>query len=165
MNCSNCGAPFHALSQRGVLRCDYCESRRVLTDEGIGLDGVIFLGAPTDVDCPACGDQLVTAIIDDHACQACPSCFGVALEQPTFGSLIGQKRGNYRHADRPAAPLNLEALNHQRECPHCREAMDVHPYYGPGNTVIDSCRDCRLVWLDAGEIAAIETAPGRRAIA
>jgi Zn-finger nucleic acid-binding protein len=40
--------------------------------------------------------------------------------------------------------------------------MDVHPYYGPGSQVIDSCPHCRLVWLDAGELAAIERAPGRR---
>jgi Zn-finger nucleic acid-binding protein len=40
--------------------------------------------------------------------------------------------------------------------------MEVHPYYGPGSQVIDSCHRCRLVWIDSGELAAIEKAPGRR---
>jgi Zn-finger nucleic acid-binding protein len=40
--------------------------------------------------------------------------------------------------------------------------MEVHPYYGPGNVVVDSCCHCGLVWLDAGEISMIETAPGAR---
>jgi Zn-finger nucleic acid-binding protein len=38
--------------------------------------------------------------------------------------------------------------------------MDVHPYYGPGNVVIDTCGKCGLVWLDHGEMAVIENAPG-----
>ena len=41
------------------------------------------------------------------------------------------------------------------ECPGCGEQMEVHPYYGPGNVLIDSCGECALVWLDRGEIATI----------
>ena len=63
-----------------------------------------------------------------------------------------------------AMPVPLEPLELQRrvDCPRCHAPMDVHPYYGPGNTVIDSCRSCGLVWLDQGEITRIERAPGRR---
>jgi Zn-finger nucleic acid-binding protein len=39
--------------------------------------------------------------------------------------------------------------------------MDVHPYYGPGNIVIDSCSACDLIWLDHGELQQITDAPGR----
>lgn len=161
MNCLNCGAPFAGLAAAGVLTCDYCDSQRVLPGQGGSLDGVILLGAPTDLDCPACGDQLVTALVDDHGCSACPSCFGVAIEQPVFGELVAQRRAAQRHAQRPARPLQRAALHHRRDCPQCRESMEVHPYYGPGNTVIDSCRGCRLVWLDPDELRAIETAAGR----
>jgi Zn-finger nucleic acid-binding protein len=38
--------------------------------------------------------------------------------------------------------------------------MDVHPYYGPGNVIIDSCTTCDLVWLDIGELKQIAEAPG-----
>jgi hypothetical protein len=38
--------------------------------------------------------------------------------------------------------------------------MDVHPYYGPGNVVVDTCRKCDLVWLDFGELQQIGDAPG-----
>jgi Zn-finger nucleic acid-binding protein len=133
-----------------------------LRADDAGLEGVIFLGSPTDVDCPACGDQLVTALIDDHGCRACPSCFGVAMEKPAFGQLIQARRANYRGADRPPVQWRTRAPQVERECPQCREPMEVHPYYGPGNTIIDSCRGCGLVWLDSGEITAIEQAPGLR---
>lgn len=39
--------------------------------------------------------------------------------------------------------------------------MDVHPYYGPGNVVIDSCTACSLIWLDYGELQQMTDAPGR----
>jgi Zn-finger nucleic acid-binding protein len=37
----------------------------------------------------------------------------------------------------------------------------VHPYYGPGNVVIDTCSRCDLIWLDFGELKQIADAPGR----
>ena len=165
MNCLNCGAPLAGVSRIGVGQCSYCDSRRVLSGGSDGIDGVILLGAPTDLDCPACGDQLVAAIVDSVPCRACPTCFGVSLPQASFGELVATRRADYRGADRPAAPLSPLDLQHQRECPICRETMEVHPYYGPGNTVIDSCSDCRVVWLDAGELSTIEQAPGHRAYA
>jgi Zn-finger nucleic acid-binding protein len=39
--------------------------------------------------------------------------------------------------------------------------MNVHPYYGPGNVVIDTCSRCDLVWLDFGELQQISDAPGQ----
>ena len=162
MNCRNCAAPLERLARTGVVRCTYCDSRQVLSGDGLGLDGVVFLGAPTDLDCPTCGDQLVSAVIDDHAVRACPGCYGVAIPQATLGLLVTARRAAYRGPDRPPVPLDRAELSRRRECPLCREPMEVHPYYGPGNSVIDSCANCRLVWLDVGELSAIEQAPGRR---
>ena len=38
--------------------------------------------------------------------------------------------------------------------------METHPYYGPGNVIIDSCARCEFVWLDFGELKQIADAPG-----
>jgi Zn-finger nucleic acid-binding protein len=38
--------------------------------------------------------------------------------------------------------------------------METHPYYGPGNVIIDSCSRCELIWLDFGELKQIADAPG-----
>ncbi|MFV0442297.1 MAG: zf-TFIIB domain-containing protein [Planctomycetaceae bacterium] len=161
MNCANCGAPLVDVARAGVTNCRYCHSQQVVTG-GEGLDGVILLGAPTDLDCPACGDQLVTAVVDDLPCRACPSCFGTTISHDDFGDLVARRRASYQGADQLASTMNLDALAHERECPICHDAMEVHPYYGPGNTIIDSCSVCHLVWLDAGELLAIERSPGRR---
>ena len=162
MNCSNCGAPFDRLDAGNVAWCAYCDSRRVLTEEGFGVDGVILFGSTTDLTCPGCGDQLETAAMGDHACCACPSCFGVAIEHEPFRSAVEERRAAYSGPDQPPMPLNPAELRHRRDCPICRDEMDVHPYFGPGTTIIDSCRRCGVVWLDTGEVTAIEQAPGRR---
>lgn len=162
MNCDNCGAPLEVSGRLGGLHCSYCDSRHALTGDGLGLDGVVILGSPCDLDCPTCGDPLVSALIDDSAVRACPGCYGVAISQPTFGQLVAARRAAYRGPDRRPVPIDPRDLRHDRECPVCREPMEVHPYYGPGNTVIDSCSSCRLVWLDVGELSAIEQAVGVR---
>lgn len=33
--------------------------------------------------------------------------------------------------------------------------MENYAYAGGGNAVVDACDRCRLIWLDAGELAAI----------
>ncbi len=39
--------------------------------------------------------------------------------------------------------------------------MQTHPYYGPGNIVIDTCGHCNAIWLDHGELGRAVNAPGR----
>ncbi|GEM_PF-2293393 len=38
----------------------------------------------------------------------------------------------------------------------------AHPYYGPGNVVIDSCAECGYIWLDHGELSSVERSAGVR---
>ena len=43
-------------------------------------------------------------------------------------------------------PWRLPAdLARRLPCPGCDDPMHVHPYYGPGDFVIDSCTACRYV--------------------
>lgn len=39
--------------------------------------------------------------------------------------------------------------------------MNTHPYYGPGNVVIDTCSHCEVIWLDRAELGTTTGAPGR----
>ncbi len=83
-------------------------------------------------------------------------------EQTQKPPLLLTGRSRFREADRVPIALNPEDLNRVIRCPPCDLPMDVHPYYGPGNIVIDSCHRCHVVWLDHGELALVESAPGRR---
>ncbi len=53
-------------------------------------------------------------------------------------------------------------LKRKLACPTCHESMEVHPYYGAGRAIIDSCATCQLVWIDRGELTGLERSPGRR---
>ena len=66
-------------------------------------------------------------------------------------------------AEAKPIPVDPNELEQQRRCPACHSAMHAHPYYGPGNSVIDSCSECKLTWMDNGELYRIVCAPGPRA--
>jgi Zn-finger nucleic acid-binding protein len=164
MNCTNCGAPVELVEGRGYFICEFCSTLRFPeADDSQGSeDGVTPLGQDTDWDCPVCHGMLEHATIEESRVHYCSECRGVLVDSDTFAAVIQMKRSRFSEADRAPTPLNPEDLQRKIRCSLCQLPMDVHPYYGPGNVVIDSCHRCHIVWLDHCEIAAIESAPGRR---
>lgn len=162
MNCRNCGAPLTLAAFSHVAQCLHCGSRNVLTQDERGTDRIVWSGDSANMDCPRCAEQLVHASLDSHPAKACPDCHGIMLTNAAFGSLVRKRRAEFRGADRTLRPMDLDQLSDPIYCPECRWTMEVHPYYGPGNQIIDSCVRCGLVWIDSGEMTAIEQAPGRR---
>jgi Zn-finger nucleic acid-binding protein len=57
-------------------------------------------------------------------------------------------------------PVDRRELHRHLTCPKCRGRFETYPHLGPGNVVIDNCVRCDLIWLDFGELRAIEQAPG-----
>ncbi len=126
------------------------------------LDRIGWTDEFSSVACPRCENALAKAALEDHPALACPECRGVILTNVAFGSIVRQRRAGYRGAEFIPRPVDLEQLSDPVYCPNCDRTMEVHPYYGPGNQIIDSCSRCGLVWIDAGALTAIEQATGRR---
>lgn len=162
MNCLNCGAPLTADDEPGRLSCSHCSSLRLLTDSDLTVDQVALLSQPADGECPACGIGLVVARLDDWSLKACPACRGLLFSSAAFGQLMLARRQAYAGPEGEPRPLPAHELERALNCPGCGQPMETHPYCGPGNTVVDSCYPCRLLWLDASELRRIETAPGKR---
>lgn len=162
MNCSNCAAPLTAISRGGSFICTYCGSQQVMHHLRIGADGVVNLQQFGDHDCPHCGQRLNKALMDESSVEHCSACHGVLLRGDLFAHIVENRRRDYQGAEERPAPLSQTQLEMQRDCPGCRSRMETHPYYGPGNTVIDSCYRCDLIWLDAGEPVTLVKAMGRR---
>jgi len=161
MNCTNCGAPVRLIDGRDYFCCDFCSTFHFPQPLEASADGVTSLGEQSDVECPICQGPLCAGTIDRNRVLFCETCRGVLVEGEIFTHIVRKRRAERSGpADKPK-PLNQEELERKVDCPVCHKSMDVHPYYGPGNVVIDSCIRCHLVWLDHGEIAAIERAPGR----
>jgi Zn-finger nucleic acid-binding protein len=125
-------------------------------------DGITVLGSQSDVSCPVCDAHLVDALMEQQRVLYCKRCHGVLVSHDDFLIIIRRRRARYHGPpDRPS-PVDPEQLKRKTSCPRCRKRMETHPYYGPGNAVIDTCGQCKLIWFDRGEIAVLERAPGSR---
>jgi len=132
--------------------CDHCTSFHFPERTA---DGVRSAGEPSELECPVCRAGLVVGYIRRHRVQACPKCQGVLVGPGSLSLLVDELRARHSGPRLPPAPLAPPEQERRLQCPRCRAAMDLHPYYGPGRVLIDTCGPCALVWLDRGEIATI----------
>lgn len=147
--------------ERGYFFCRYCGSFHF--PQATGDDGIRVLGDSNGaLECPACARTLATAILDEaYPVQYCRNCRGVLLPRTAFAEVVHARRAWATSPPAPPVPLKRDQLERKVACPNCRTLMMVHPYYGPGNVVMDSCTQCDAVWLDFGELKQIADAPGR----
>jgi Zn-finger nucleic acid-binding protein len=138
--------------------CEYCSTFHFPTES---RDGVRVLGESSDHNCPVCKVPLVLASVADAEVLHCRRCQGILMMQMLFSHVVKYLRA--RSPSPPIRPKPLSQSDRKRRlcCPHCEQLMDTHPYYGPGNVMIDRCTRCALIWLDRGELGTIINAPGR----
>lgn len=145
---------------RGYFFCRYCSSFHF--PETTTSDGVRVLAEAKELACPACRRTLSTALLDEaHPVHYCTNCRGVLLARRAFADVVRVRRA--WATGTPARPIPPEPAEFERRiaCPMCTRELETHPYYGPGNVVIDSCSECHVIWLDFGELKQIVDAPGR----
>jgi Zn-finger nucleic acid-binding protein len=126
------------------------------------FDRLTPLEEPTDWHCPKCESPLKAGTLDELCVVYCDQCQGILIGCHSFAQVIRSRRARFAGPESTPKPLDANELERQLHCPRCGQSMEVHPYYGPGNVVIDSCASCQVVWLDYGEVGAIERAPGLR---
>jgi Zn-finger nucleic acid-binding protein len=160
MNCRNCAAAMELFDRRRYYFCRYCGTFEFL--DAPGTDGIQVLERRADAQpCPLCQAPLAKSLLDgSHTIQYCEKCRGVLLQRADFAYAVSQRRAHARGPGLHAVEQDRRELQRRVACPSCRTPMDVHPYYGPGHVVIDTCRSCDLVWLDFGELQQITDAPG-----
>ena len=161
MDCENCGAPTTLMEGRDYFTCGYCHAFHFPNELQLSADGVKPLDERSNLDCPVCTLHLSVGSVEGGRVQYCEKCRGMLAANEDFMVMMQYRRANQTGPPDKPTPLDREAMERKVSCPSCEKQMDVHPYYGPGNVVIDSCARCRVVWLDHGEFAAIGRAPGR----
>ena len=139
--------------------CKYCGAFHFPTESP---DGVRVLEeSPDNIQCPVCRTKLSLASIDKYPGLHCTNCMGVLTNQEVFLNIIKQLRAKASGPADVPEPLNKKDLERRIYCPYCDQKMNTHPYYGPGNFVIDTCLHCAVIWLDHGELSQAIHAPGR----
>jgi len=144
---------MQAVSNRPHFHCPNCGAFHFPEATG---DGVNVVGEPVGAACPVCHLPLQSALIEDETVCYCAQCRGFLAPMDAFGRIVGKRRAQHGPNEQVAAPFDPAELQRVLKCPDCGEGMDAHPYSGGGNAVVDTCEECGLIWLDAGELAVIE---------
>ncbi len=161
ISCQKCGGVVQQVAGQQYLKCSYCESILVNGEAAVSVDRITPLGSSLESECPTCRSALQTGQMDGRPALYCSDCFGILLKHEDFGTIVRERRAR-RAGLEPAEPQPIDPAAYERQlrCPCCRNRLEAHPYYGPGNVVIDSCAECGLVWLDQGEMTRVEHASG-----
>lgn len=163
MNCETCNGTMTLVRNQQHYHCQVCNKFEFPTDIRSAEDGLKPSGKATDFKCPKCQTSLEVGQLRDliDVC-FCQNCRGYVIDSESLGHVITELRGSYEGPDDKPRPVDPNEMEQRESCPACLETMDAHPYYGPGNVVIDTCMHCKLVWFDHGELARIIRAPGVR---
>lgn len=94
---------------------------------------------------------------------ACPSCQGMFLDKGELEQIQATTEHDYSKAlaedvdpmHEAFAAANQELAGPAR-CPKCGAEMDMRPYGFGSQILIDACPEDCGIWLDAGEIQALE---------
>jgi Zn-finger nucleic acid-binding protein len=137
------------------FQCEYCHT--VVVPE-MGADGVRVLGEIAGQSCPVCAAGMAHGLLAGMAIEYCAKCHGLLVAMDAFAALIDALRAE--DAGTILAPPGVMAdLERRINCPHCHRAMEAHFYAGPGHVVMDSCENCQVNWMDAGEMQRIARTP------
>ncbi len=149
--------------RRRYYFCQHCGSFHFIDPENAEQDGVHVLErAESAAPCPVCSAPLTKALLDAaHTIEYCEQCRGVLVSRGSFVDVTTARRAYAQGPPAPPQPIDRRELQRRMKCPKCNGEMDVHPYYGPGNVVIDTCSRCDVIWLDRGELKQIADAPGQ----
>ena len=157
IGCQKCGGTAEVVAGQQYHNCVYCGSLIQLAE--ISEDRILPTGITLDCSCPTCDQPMQTGLIEKRRALFCGACFGILIRHADFAGII-QERQARRSGREPAEPrpIDPESFKRQIECPACRQKMETHPYYGPGNIVVDTCSACGYLWLDHGEMSRVENA-------
>ena len=118
-----------------------------------------MLSAMNPRNCPICNVPLQPEAYEGLLIRRCPQCQGHLLEQTRFETI-------QRIPQKTLAELEAEAragfagdTPAPVRCPRCHVTMLKRPLSVPGFDLhLDLCLDCKLVWLDGGELAMAQLA-------
>ena len=124
-------------------------------------DHVRVLAEPVGLACPLCKHELVAGSVAETRVGYCARCRGILANRESFAGVVRALRSRAQTPAVEPRSVDHRQLKRRLACPQCGRSMDVHPYYGPGNIIIDTCGACQLIWLDHGELGSVVDAPGR----
>ncbi len=113
--------------------------------------------------CPRDGAELTTRIYEaDVEIDECPSCGGTFLDKGELERIQAAVEKDHRREMKPVDTVVAERHAEKEEalplidCPRCSHSMERRRYGLGSMTVIDVCPEGDGIWLDRGELQALE---------
>ena len=165
MNCQLCSRAMLQVPDKTHFTCHVCLTFAFPFSIDAGPEPIVPAGKGVEFGCPRCDESLeVEALFERTNVCFCSSCRKFVVDNASVGDFIRDLRASYTGPEDNPVPMNAAQLKVRCTCPACGDQTEAHPYYGPGNCVLDTCRHCKLVWFDHGELDVIVRAPGLRQI-
>jgi hypothetical protein len=114
--------------------------------------------------CPKDGSELLERRYEaDIFVDLCPSCGGIWLDESKLEAVEYARQRDYSEELDQPPDLGYNAFELARSradaplyCPTCSLEMERREYARCSQVLIDVCPHCGGIWLDKGELAAIE---------
>lgn len=154
MQCEHCGGcvpPGFVGEQR---RCDFCEAFRCQKLLRNASARIKILCKTTGIACPGCDQDLRFGKLSKMKVLHCAGCDGLLMTRGALRETIRRRRS--QDTQPGLAPQAVVGTPFQRSaiCPQCTRTLELHPYHGPGQALIEACDHCDLVWFEPAETRA-----------
>ncbi len=116
------------------------------------------------MNCPVDGEVLTSARYEaDIQVDECAKCRGIWLDAGELQRIESTKERDYSeelkgipdHVAR-AYEMARQRSEKERTCPSCGKALERREYGYCSRITVDSCPGCSGIWLDRGELSALE---------
>ena len=107
------------------------------------------------MQCPDCHGQLTDILYEGVSIQSCPKCKGYWLDEKALQEIESKRVISISRDRVHAKPRPYDGT---RTCPACSIPMQKAKYGKYVPRTIDSCPQCRKIWLDEGELEDIQVA-------
>jgi Zn-finger nucleic acid-binding protein len=106
--------------------------------------------------CPRDGAELDGGTLHDVPVFLCPTCQGLLVKQQQMNALLEVVSKELQRSIPLDCPLErIPDKGADATCPVCDEQMEHYGYMGARFVMVDACRSCCVLWLDARELGAM----------
>lgn len=109
-------------------------------------------------NCPECSIEMNVEFVGDVPLDICPGCAGTWFDANELRTLLARDPLALGVVEDMAVPaIQKEAAGETwRRCPDCQMPLEQFHYLYHSKVVLDTCPDCGGVWVQDGELTAIQ---------
>lgn len=106
--------------------------------------------------CPKCQSELRRILYESVPVFRCLQCHGYLLAQKRLEGIERSPATSIERLKQEVVAESQPDTVTAVRCPNCGRKMDKRFVEAPAALHVDTCRECRFVWLDGGELGRLQ---------